>query len=156
MYKKPAALFLALGLSAAVFTASQQARAALGGSADSVESDGNVLSAVHRAATEHGGYTVKEIDVDSTLVREYISPAGLVFGIAWNGLTHPDLTQLLGSYDAEYREALQHTPRKPGNRRLQVKAEGVIVEKWGHMRNLRGRAYAPALIPPGVSVDAIK
>ena len=32
----------------------------------------------------------------------------------------------------------------------------VVVEKWGHMRNLQGRAYAPALLPPGVSSDEIR
>ena len=89
-------------------------------------------------------------------MREYVSPSGVVFGIAWSGLVPPDLTQLLGSYAPEYQEALQQTPRQKGSRHLRVETPGVIVEKWGHMRNLQGRAYAPALIPPGVSVDEIK
>jgi len=37
-----------------------------------------------------------------------------------------------------------------------VRTDRVVVEKWGNMRNLQGRAYAPALIPPGVSIDEIK
>jgi hypothetical protein len=37
-----------------------------------------------------------------------------------------------------------------------LKANNVVVEKWGHMRNLQGRAYAPALMPQGVSVDEIR
>jgi len=45
---------------------------------------------------------------------------------------------------------------KPGRRHVQVKTDGVVVEKWGHMRNMQGRAYAPALIPKGVNVDEIK
>lgn len=85
------------------------------------------------------GYTVHEIESDASSVREYMAPSGVVFGIAWNGLIHPDLTPLLGSYAVEYRAALKQTPRKPGRRRHQVKSERVIVEKWGHMRNLQGR-----------------
>jgi hypothetical protein len=91
-----------------------------------------------------------------TVVREYVSTSGVVFGIAWNGLIHPNLTQLLGSYAGEYQEALLQTPRIKGSRHLQVKTSGVVVEKWGHMRNLQGRAYVPSLIPPGVRVDEIK
>ena len=133
-----------------------RAQAALGESADSVESDRTALSAVRRAATARDAYTIQEIKSDAATVREYVSSSGVVFAVAWNGLSHPDLTPLLGSYAGEYREALRQTPRKPGRRHLQVKAERVVVEKWGHMRNLQGRAYVPALIPQGVSVDEIK
>jgi hypothetical protein len=157
MKRKLYALFLCLGLSVAVLAAAQQAQAGLGESADSVASDRKALSAVQRASTVHNGYTVQEFASDATAVREYVSPSGIVFGIAWNGLTYPDLTPLLGSYAGEYQEALQQTPRKPGLRRHHaVRTDRVVVEKWGHMRNLQGRAYAPALIPPGVSIDEIK
>ena len=148
--------FFSLGLSLAIFATVQQAQATLGESVDSITLDRKTLSAVRRAATVHNGYTVHEIASGSTAVREYVSPSGIVFGIAWNGLIHPDLTQLLGTYAGEYEEALQQTPRQPGRRRLQVKTNRVIVEKWGHMRNLQGRAYAPDLIPPGVNIDEIK
>ena len=157
MKRKLYALFLCLGLSAAVLATAQQAQAGLGESADSIASDREALSAVHRASTVHHGYTVQEFASDATTVREYVSPSGIVFGVAWNGLTYPDLTPLLGSYAGEYQEALQQTPRQPGLRRHHaVRTDRVVVEKWGHMRNLQGRAYAPALIPPGVSIDEIK
>jgi hypothetical protein len=148
--------FLGLGLSTAIFALPLRAHATLGEPADSIEADRNALSAIRHVAVVRKDYTVQEVGADSTVVREYVSPSGVVFGIAWNGLVHPDLTQLLGSYAGEYQEALQQTPRKPGRRRLQVKTDRVVVEKWGHMRNLQGRAYAPALVPPGVSVDEIK
>jgi hypothetical protein len=148
--------FFSLGLSLAIFATVQQAQATLGESVDSITLDRKTLSAVRRAATVRNGYTVHEIASGSTAVREYVSPSGIVFGIAWNGLIHPDLTQLLGTYAGEYEEALQQTPRQPGRRRLQVKTNRVIVEKWGHMRNLQGRAYAADLIPPGVKIDEIR
>jgi hypothetical protein len=149
------ALFLSLGFLAAAFATAPKVQATLGESADSVDLDRKALSAVRRVTTVRNGYTVHVIESDSAIVREYVSSSGVVFGIAWNGMIHPDLTQLLGSYAGEYREALQQTPRKPGRRRLQVMTNRVVVQKWGHMRNLQGRAYAPALIPPGVNIDEI-
>jgi hypothetical protein len=149
-------LSLAVVLSVAMFAAAQRVQATLGESAGSIESDRKALSAVKRGVTVRNSYTVQEIYSESNTVREYVSSSGIVFGIAWNGLVYPDITQLLGSYTGEYQKALQQTLRQKGSRHLQVKSQNVIVEKWGHMRNLQGRAYAPALIPPGVSVDEIK
>ena len=145
-----------LGLFLTVFATAQQVQAALGESVDSIASDQKALSAVRRTAKTSTGYTVHEIRSETMTIREYVSPSGVVFGIAWNGLTHPDLTPLLGSYSSEYQKAMIHARRQPGRRHVQLKTDGVVVEKWGHMRNLQGRTYAPALIPPGVSIDEIK
>jgi hypothetical protein len=149
-------LSVALGLGMAMFAPLQQAAAVLGESIDSIESDRRMLSAVRGATMVRDGYTVHEVSSGATLLREYVSPSGIVFAIAWNGLTHPDLALLLGTYAGEYENALERTPRKRGQKALRVQADRVIVEKWGRMRNLQGRAYAPHLIPPGVSIDAIR
>jgi hypothetical protein len=156
MNKTRYALFLCVCIVAVVFAAAEQVQAALGGSVDSIESDRKVLSAVSSATTVSSAYSVHVIVSDATTVREYISPDGIVFGVAWNGLVYPDLTQLLGPYADEYQKAMKKAPRHPGRRNARVKTNRVIVEKWGHMRNLRGRAYAPDLIPEGVSADEIK
>ena len=149
-------LLFGLALLVAIFTSAHRVQAALGESVDSVQSDREALSAVQGTVTVRKGYTVQEIESDASTVREYISPSGIVFAIAWNGLVHPDLTKLLGSYAGEYEQALQQTPREWDRRRLVVKTNQVVVEKWGHMRNLQGKAYVPALVPSGVSVDEIK
>ena len=149
-------LVLCLVCSATLLAAARPVRAALGGTADSIESDRRALSAVRGATSVENGYTVQEIDYDGNAVREYVSPSGIVFAIAWNGIRHPDLTTLLGSHADEYRKALQQTRRRPGVRSLSVKADRVVVEKWGHVRNLQGRAYTPDLVPPGVNLDEIK
>jgi hypothetical protein len=148
-------LFLGIILPA-IFSLARPAAAALGESASTVEGDRAALSAVRHSATPQSGYSVHEFESDATVVREYVSPSGIVFGIAWNGLVHPDLDQLLGSYAGKYHRALQQTPRGLGRRRIQLKTGSLVVEKWGHMRNLQGRAYDPALIPDGVSVDEIR
>jgi hypothetical protein len=133
-----------------------QAFAALGGHADSVESDRVSLSARRGATTVQNGYTVHVIAYGGATVREYVSLAGIVFAVTWEGVVHPDLTALLGKYAGRYRKALSDTPRHLGAKRLTVQGDGVVVEKWGHVRDLQGRAYAPDLIPPGVGVDEIR
>ncbi len=149
-------VMLCAGLFLVSLSFCRTAHAALGEPAESVVSDRKSLAAAQGATTVHSGYTIQEVTSEAVSVREYISPSGIVFGIAWNGLIHPNLTPLLGSYSGEYEEALKHTPRQRGRRSSTIKGSRVVVEKWGHMRNLQGRAYAPALMPPGVSVDEIK
>jgi hypothetical protein len=130
-------------------------QATLGEPAASVAADRRALGGLMGAKTTQKNYQIEEIKTDAATVREYVSPDGIVFAIAWNGLIHPDLTKLLGTYSGEYNQALKKVPRKPGRRSLQVKSDRVVVEKWGHMRNLQGRAYAPALLPPGVNTNEL-
>ena len=74
------------------------------------------LVAKRASKTDRNGYTVQELRSDSVTLREYVAPTGVIFAIAWNGLIHPDLTPLLGSYAGEYGTALRHSPREPGRR----------------------------------------
>jgi hypothetical protein len=156
MKRRLYALLLGLGLAAAFLAAPGPVKAALGESADVVAPDQTALAAKQGSKTVRNGYTVQELGSDSVTLREYVAPNGIIFAIAWNGLIHPDLPPLLGSYAGEYQTALRHTQRKPGSRHRKIETDQVVVEKWGHMRNLQGRAYVPALIPPGVSIDEIK
>jgi len=143
-------------LLAAALGAAAPVRASLGGKADSVEADRKALSAARRATVARAGYTVEEVDTGAVRVREYVSPAGVVFAVAWNGLSPPDLDALLGSYAAAFRDADRQVPRTPGRRSRAVRTPRLVVERWGHMRNWQGRAYDPALLPAGVSVDEIR
>ena len=155
--RKRAVLFSCLGLIvAALVTIPLPAHAVLGESADSIASDRVAMSAVRGATTVRSNYSIEEVAAGSTTIREYISLSGIVFGIAWNGMVHPDLATLLGSYAGDYNAAQKTARPAPGKRSSQVRTDRVVVEKWGHMRNLRGRAYAPALIPTGVNTDEIK
>jgi len=149
-------LFVSFSLLTAVLATARPVQAVLGESADSVTADRKALSAMRSVTTTRATYTVQEVESESVTVREYISPSGVVFAVTWSGLVNPDLTQLLGSYSGEYQEARRQTPRTPGKRSQQVKTNRVVVETWGHMRHLQGRAYAPALVPQGVTIDEIK
>lgn len=151
-----AVLALVPALAATPLMPVRHADAALGEPATPAASVRRAASAEQHVITPRNGYSVQEIGSGATSVREYVSPSGIVFAIAWNGVSHPDLTPLMGTYVTEYRQALRQAPKQRGQRRSQVRAARVIVEKWGHMRNLQGRAYVPALIPEGVSIDEIK
>jgi hypothetical protein len=135
--------------------AAPPARAALGEQEASVASDRRALAATASGTTERGAYRVHELQKGATTIREFVSADGVVFAIAWSGLANPDLGPLLGAYADEYRAAARETPRR-GRRAARVAGDRVVVDRWGHMRDLHGRAYLPALLPPGVTVDELR
>ena len=126
----------------------------LGGSAESVATD-QVKFQAKRAATTAQGYTVQEISRDDgTVIREYVSPAGKVFGVSWTGPVIPDLSQLLGSYNTEFQNSL---PAKHVRRRAaSVHNADLVVESSGHMRAFYGRAYLNSMLPSGVTQEVVK
>ncbi len=101
------------------------------------------------------GFAVHEISAsDGTIVREYASPAGDVFGVSWRGPTRPNLIELLG----DHYPAFQQASRSPGRRRgpLVVRTEHLVVEMGGHMRDFHGRAYLPDRLPASVPPAAVR
>jgi len=101
-------------------------------------------------------YTVHEAQTGSGTVREYANASGIVFGIAWSGTRSPDLKSLLGTYAQDYTDASKAQPRVPGRRSRSVQGDRVTVQRWGHFRNIGGRAFDPALIPDGVKIEDIQ
>jgi len=147
---------LVIGLALTASLVAPAARAALGEPESSITSDGERIAAQSRGVTAHAAYTVHELESGGTTIREYVSPVGVVFAIGWNGLSHPDLAPLLGSYAEEYREAAAEAPHAKGRRSQQIVSAHVVVDRWGHMRDLHGRAVAKDLVPEGVSLDEIR
>lgn len=128
--------------------------AALGGGVDSVNHDELSLHATRRVAT-HTGYAVHELSLNSgTVVREFVTPSGTVFGIAWQGPVKPDLNQLLGEHFPRMVAAGQ-SPHGD-HRSLKLHAPDLVVESGGKMRAFAGRAYLPALLPATVSAGDIR
>ena len=97
------------------------------------------------------GYTVQEITLPSgTVVKEFVSPAGIVFAVSWRGPTMPDLAQLLGSPYFGQLKAAQKTQRF-GHNHLEVTGPTFVMHAGGHMRAFFGVAYVPSLLPPNVT-----
>jgi hypothetical protein len=100
-------------------------------------------------------YTIQEmLTASGTKVREYLSPAGQVFAVAWQGPHMPDLQQLFGDHFATYRNATKAL--RKGRGPLRIEESGLVVESGGHMRGFVGRAYLPRLMPDGMAVDDIR
>ena len=146
-----------IGLGILVVAISSPLFAALGGSLDSVSDDRDSMKASMKI-TDSASYTVYEIKAPSgTVVREYASPAGRIFGVAWEGPFVPDMRQVLGSYFEHYSESAKaQRDSYIGRRPLNIKEPGLVVQTAGHMRAYSGRAYDPGLLPAGVSADAVR
>ncbi len=146
---------LAIVFACAIFGA-PPVQASLGGRVDSISNDAEALKSSGLAIKSQKNYTVHEITSNAVTVREYVSPDGVIFGVAWNGTVNPDIRQLLGGYSGEYVKAVRSMPRIKGRHPLRVATDNVVVERWGHMRDWHGRAYAPSLLPAGVSKNVIR
>jgi hypothetical protein len=133
------------------------AHGALGGDIASVQTDQVHMHGSMRMSTATG-YTVQEIQgSNGIVVREYVSQAGKVFGVAWQGPWPPDLRQLLGSYFGQYEQAVkaqraEHIGRRP----LLINEPGLVVGMGGHPRSFFGHAYVPEMLPAGVHAEDIQ
>ncbi|MGH9466559.1 MAG: DUF2844 domain-containing protein [Terriglobales bacterium] len=99
-------------------------------------------AAVHQYLTPRG-----------VTLRAYTAANGTVFGLAWQGITSPDLASLLGTRYAAYHAALAaHPHRGP----ISIEAGDLVVQLGGHMRDLRGRAYLIHAIPAQLSAQVVR
>lgn len=131
------------------------ARAVLGDSAASILTDQARMKGTLRS-TDNRTYVMHEITVPmQTTVREFVSPAGVAFGVAWEGQFTPDLQQLLGPY---YAQANQAASQQPHARRapIVVNTPGLVFQQTGHTRNFHGVAYIPQLVPQGIKASDIR
>jgi len=142
------------GIALGLFLAAAPAWAALGGSEESVQKDCERLAGQSRRTT-FPTYTLHEITTkDGHVIREFVSPGGTVFAVAWEGPTLPDLSVLLGSYLSAFQQASASPARRHGP--LHVQAGSLVVDSGGRMRAFRGRAYVTDLLPSNLSKDLIR
>jgi hypothetical protein len=128
--------------------------AALGGYVGSIQADQANMNASQQI-TDNTSYLVYELQASTGMVvREYVSAAGTVFAITWQGPMLPDLRQLMGAYFAQYTQAAQE--QHGGHGHLVIHGDDLIVESSGHMRMFFGRAYLPQRLPPGLTVSDIQ
>jgi hypothetical protein len=130
--------------------------AALGGARASVEADRQALRGEPLPRTSGAGFDVERIDLHGTTLREYVRPDGQVFAVAWEGIAHPDLRVILGASADAWIAARRAAPPSAARAQRRVTAGDVVVETWGHMRHLGGRAIARALVPPGVADEDLR
>lgn len=131
------------------------ALATLGQDVSSVESDRVRMNAEARIVPGQQ-YSIHEIRAaNGTQVREFVSPAGTVFAVAWQGPSVPDLHQLLGEYFEQYMRAAQ-TPSRVHTRVVHLETGDLVFESGGHMRFIVGRAYLRSKLPQGVRDEDLR
>lgn len=147
--------FIATSLLVLVF--SFPAFAVLGGDESSIATDTAQMKATVRV-TQSQRYTAHELKAESgTFVREYLSPEGRVFGVAWQGPFIPDMEQLLGTYLQQYSAGVKaHHAAGAGRRPLNIQQPDLVLHTSGHMRSYSGIAYDPRLLPQGVTASDIR
>ena len=131
--------------------------AELGGYADSVEADRASMKAALKV-TQASAYTVHEMKSPTgTVVREFVSADGRVFGVAWQGPFLPDLSKILGSFHGQYADAVRAEKRTyVGKRPVDVRQPRLVVQGGGRMLGHFGRAFVLDMVPEGVDTNAIR
>jgi hypothetical protein len=141
----------------------QFARATLGQAQTTVETDRLNFGATRQAADNTAvamraarvrPFSVQEMVLgDGTAVREYVNAAGVVFGVAWDGMSIPPLGQLLGDDLLAKTRAAFGTVRatRAGRGPVSIETRDVVFHSGGHPQAFFGNAYLPQQMPAGVS-----
>src|SRR6185503_5250807 len=116
--------------------------AALGGDTSSIDADRIRMQGALLRIARTDGYTVHEVQSSTgTAIREYVSPSGVVFAVAWTGPWMPDLRQLLGAYFDRYRRGAASARRvRRGRGPLAFDDGEIAVRVIGHPRAFSGVA----------------
>jgi hypothetical protein len=143
-------LFAAVGL--LILVSRRPVTATLGGDEASVGTDRAQMRAAQRVVRNER-YILYELRTSSgTVVREFVSSAGTVFGVAWQGPV--DVRQILGSYFDSY------TALRAGRwgRADQAPLSIFTPDLWARSTSPthRARVYVPTLVPRGVDAASIR
>lgn len=141
-------------LLAGALASGADACATLGEPAASVARDRALLRGVAVSSTVQPRFAVHSMTTgDGATVREYVSPHGVVFAMAWSGPALPDLKVLLGARYRHYAAALAASTG--ASKTLVVANDALVLRVVKLPRGLEGAAVAPALVPPGALAERI-
>lgn len=136
--------------------AGMPAWAGLGEPEASVTSDQLRMKSEHRVQ-DFQSYKVHELaNTEGTVVREYVSPEGTVFGITWQGRAMPDMNQLLGNYVNNLQTATRDQTQIRQRRGITIKTSDFVYTSFCRMGVCSGSAYAPKLVPSNVSTGVMR
>ena len=127
--------------------------ATLGENVNSINSDQARLKTSVRILPRQF-YSVHEMQTPSgTAIRQFVSPDGTVFGVAWQGFA-PNLEQLLGIYFQEYFRGASAPGRR--GRGVHIDTGDLVLDSGGHMRYVTGRAFLRSKLPAGVTESDVQ
>jgi hypothetical protein len=128
-----------------------------GAGSSGVRQTAQASASASSSATGSAAYTVRQTTLaNGTVVREFVSQAGTVFGVAWSGPQPPDLAALLGTYFPQYVAGVQANRANGVRGSGAVENNGLVVHAGGHMGAFSGQAWLPQALPAGVSTSEIQ
>lgn len=101
-------------------------------------------------------YIVNERSYHSIQIKEYVRNDGIVFAVTWSGIGHPDMQEILGSFHGSYESSQSRLKLSRHTRSFAIKEADLVVKRFGHLRNLRGQAYVPSLLPSGFDLGELQ
>jgi hypothetical protein len=102
-------------------------------------------------------YKVHELTTaNGPTVREYVSPQGVVFGIAWQGRSMLNVTGFLGTYVENLQTATPSQTQIRHLRGVTVKTSDFVFTNFCRMRICTGKAYVPSLVPNNISAEVVR
>jgi hypothetical protein len=143
-----------LALLLALMMGGVPAWAALGDDVSSIDADAQALGGKHMMVSK-AGYDMHQITFsDGSVVNEFVSPAGMVFGVSWQAHSIPNLRQLLGTYITNLQQGQRtHVVRR---RAVTIQGDNFVFSSVGHLRDFRGRAYVPGLVPANLTPEVVQ
>lgn len=91
---------------------------------------------------------------DGSQLRQYVSPAGVVFAATWTGPALPDLKLILGPHHAVFAAALA---AGTGSQKVFAMAtDDMVLQLVKLPRGFAGAAHVPWLLPPGTRPEDIR
>ncbi len=136
---------------------STPAPAQLGDKVDTIDQLAVKTKLTKKPPVAHKDYSVHELTDGVVSIREYADKENKVFALAWDTLSQPDLSLLLGKYFDDFSVSVTHGGRPYGRpTQSEVRGEYVTVVKWGPMRAAHGKAYLHNDLPSGVKPEDIQ
>ena len=157
MSTRPGPFFAQLFLPGAILAVALMPHSALAGLGEPEASVTNDVQQLRGSikSNERSNYRVHEIQLPSgTVLREFATPGGTVFAVAWSGPAIPNLRQALGRYFDVFATAAQ--AKRGGRHFLHIKENDFVMHSSGHMRAFSGQAYLPLSLPAGTSPDELR
>ena len=139
--------------------ASTAANATLGEPASTVEADRARLQGARRVvqaiASRFDVHVITQSD--GSTIKEFVTPGGVVFAVAWSTRLKPRLDTLLGTHATRYASVASAAMATPGIRHGVVLAsDDLVVQASAHLNAHVGLAYLRSLVPEGVRVDELR
>lgn len=139
-----------------LFLGNTAASAGLGQPEASVSTDAQQMKSEDHIRSLQG-YEVHQLtSANGPTVREFVSPQGMVFGIAWQGRSVPNMNQLLGAYVTNLQTATPAQTKIRPLRGLTVKTSNFVYSNFCRLRICTGSAYILSLVPNNVSAEVVR